>query len=156
MAFESVAEQIEKYAKAYTQKFKSELKVKVSPPSSGRLARSIKPEIGKDSFSILANSYIQQLSEGRNPGKPPPSDKILDWIRVKGIRPRKGSASPGRMRALAFVISRSIGLHGYKGNGIIDFVYNSLAKQMGDDLFKAYRDDLEKLLKEEVNKTNKK
>ncbi len=156
MAFESVEEQLTKYAKAYTQKFKSELKTKVSPPASGRLERSIKPEIGKNSFSILANSYIEQLSEGRNPGKPPPSDKILDWIKVKGIRPRKGSASPGRMKALAFAISRSIGVFGYRGNKIIDFVYNSLAKQMGEDLFSAYREDLEKLLKEEVNKTNKK
>lgn len=151
MAFESVAEQIEKYAKAYVFKFKSELK-RQDKDATGRLIRSIKPEINDDSFSILASEYIKQVSEGRSVGKPPPSDKILEWIKAKGIRPRKGSASPGRMRALAFVISRSIGLHGYRGTGIIDFVYDSLAKQMGEDLFSAYREDLEKTLKEQVNK----
>lgn len=151
MAFEGVEEQIEKYAKAYTAKLKSELK-RQDKSATGKLVRSIKPEISRNEFSILANDYIKQLNDGRSPGKPPPSQNILEWIRAKGIRPRKGSASPGRMRALAFVISRSIGLHGYRGTGILDFVYNSLAKKMGDDLFKAYREDLENELKKQINK----
>ena len=39
---------------------------------------------------------------------------------------------------------------GFRGTGIIDFVYNSLSRQMGEDLFEAYKKDLEEQLKEQV------
>ena len=60
------------------------------------------------------------------------------------------------MKKLAFVIARSISLRGmierkgFKGTNIIDFVYNSLSEQMGNDLFEAYKIDLEAQLKEQV------
>ena len=151
MAFDSVQEQLKKYARAYTAKYKTELR-RTGKYASGRLARSVNYELLENQFSILANSYIQQISDGREPGKFPPSIYLLEWIKIKGIRPRKGSARPGRMKALAYVISRSIGLHGYRGTGIIDYVYKSLATQMGEDVFNAFQKDLDKELKKQLNK----
>jgi hypothetical protein len=43
--------------------------------------------------------------------------------------------------------------YGFKGTGIIDFVYKSLSDKMGEDLFNAYKKDLEEQLKKQV-KTN--
>ena len=88
------------------------------------------------------------------PPWPPRSFRIVDWIKRKNIIIKKNgkvvSSSPNNIKSLAYVIARSIGRRGYKGNNIIDFVYNSLSKQMGDEIFESYKQDLEKILKEQV------
>lgn len=159
MAVNNLRAELQNYGKLYKQKFKSELK-KDNTYASGRLDKSIayktKSTDSYSELSLLANSYIEQLSEGRRIGKIPSSTKILDWAKEKGITPEKGTASESNMKRMAFAIARSIGMrgmikrYGFKGTGIIDNVYNSLAEKMGNDLFEAYRIDLEKQLKEQV------
>ena len=155
MAFDNLEEVLKKYAKAYTQKYKSKL-LSDGNKASGKLINSIKPEMLENGFSILANSYIEQISEGRRIGVTPSSTKILEWAKKKNITPDKGTASESNMKRMAFAIARSIGVHGmlekygFKGTGIIDFVYKSLSEQMGNDLFEAYKIDLEQQLKEQV------
>ena len=159
MAVNNLRAELQNYGKLYKQKFKSELK-KDNTYASGRLDRSVtyktKSTNSYSELSLLANSYIEQLSEGRRIGKIPSSAKILDWAKEKGITPEKGTASESNMKRMAFAIARSIGVHGmikrygFKGTGIIDNVYNSLSEKMGNDLFEAYRLDLEKQLKEQV------
>jgi len=159
MAVNNLRAELQKYGKLYKQKFKSELK-KDNTYASGRLDKSIayktKSTDSYSELSLLANSYIEQLSEGRRIGKIPSSTKILEWAKEKGITPEKGTASESNMKRMAFAIARSIGVHGmikrygFRGTSIIDNVYNSLAEQMGNDLFEAYRIDLEKQLKEQV------
>jgi hypothetical protein len=155
MAFDNLEEVLKEYAKAYTQKYKSKL-LSDGNKASGKLISSIKPEMLENGFSILANSYIEQISEGRRRGVIPSSTKILEWAKKKNITPDKGTASESNMKRMAFAIARSISVHGmlekygFKGTNIIDFVYKSLSKQMGDDLFNAYKLDLEQQLKEQV------
>ena len=159
MAVNNLRAELQKYGKLYKQKFKSELK-KDNTYAFGRLDRSIayktKSTDSYSELSLLANSYIEQVSEGRRTGKIPSSTKILEWAKKKGITPEKGTASESNMKRMAFAIARSIGMrgmikrYGFKGTGIIDNVYNSLSEQMGNDLFEAYRIDLEKQLKEQV------
>ena len=155
MAFDNLENQLNKYAEAYTQKYKSKL-ISDGNKASGKLVNSVKHKMLKNGFSILAKSYIEQISEGRRLGKMPPSDKILEWARAKKIRPEKGPDTESNRKRMAFAIARSIKLHGmlqelgFKGTGIIDFVYNSLSREMGEDLFEAYKQDLEEQLKEQV------
>lgn len=87
MSYNNLQETLEKYAKAYTVQFKSQLR-KDNTYASGDLANSIKPDLSlKNEFSILALDYIEQVSEGRRAGKMPPwpprSFRILDWIKKK-------------------------------------------------------------------------
>ena len=155
MAFDNLENQLKKYAEAYTQKYKSKL-ISDGNKASGKLVNSVKPKMLKNGFSILAKSYIEQISEGRKVGRIPPSDKILEWARAKKIKPEKGPDTESNRKRMAFAIARSIGMHGmlqklgFKGTGIIDFVYNSLSREMGEDLFEAYKQDLEEQLKEQV------
>ncbi len=159
MAVNNLRAELQKYGRLYKKKFKSELK-KDNTYASGRLDKSIayktKSTDSYSELSLLANSYIEQLSEGRRIGKIPSSTKILEWAKEKGITPEKGGQSESNMKRMAFAIARSIGVHGmierlgFKGTGIIDNVYNSLAEKMGNDLFEAYRLDLETQLKEQV------
>ena len=155
MAFDNLENQLKKYAEAYTQKYKSKL-ISDGNKASGKLVNSVKPKMLKNGFSILAKSYIEQISEGRRVGRIPPSNEILEWARAKKIRPENGGQSESNMKRMAFAIAKSIGLkgmikrYGFKGTKIIDNVYNSLSMQMGEDLFEAYKQDLEEQLKEQV------
>ena len=162
MAFDNLENVLNKYAKAYTQKFKAKLKSDRTN-ASGRLVNSIKPEMLENGFAILGKRYIEQISEGRKKGKMPPwsprDNSILSWVKTKNIVPRKGGSSLGNMKRLAFVIARSIGRRGtiarfgYRGTNIIDFVYKDLSVQMGQEIFEAYKIDLEKILNEQIKKT---
>ena len=151
--------ELQKYGRLYKQKFKSELR-KDNTYASGRLDRSVtyktKSTDSYSELSLLANSYIEQISEGRRVGRISPSNEILEWARAKKIRPENGGQSESNMKRMAFAIAKSIGLkgmikrYGFKGTKIIDNVYNSLSMQMGEDLFEAYKQDLEEQLKEQV------
>ena len=162
MAFNNLKEVLDKYAKAYTQKFKAKL-ISDGNKASGRLVNSIKPQELKDGFAILGKRYIEQISEGRKKGKMPPwsprDNSILNWVKTKNIVPRNGSSSLGNMKRLAFVIARSIGRRGtiarfgYRGTNIIDFVHKELGEQMGQEIFEAYKIDLEKILNKQIKKT---
>jgi len=162
MAFDNLKQVLDKYANAYTQKFKAKL-ISDGNKASGRLVNSIKPQKLKDGFAILGKRYIEQISEGRKKGKMPPwsprDNSILNWVKTKNIVPRKGGSSPNNIKRLAFVIGRSIGRRGtlekfgYRGTNIIDFVYKDLSVQMGQEIFEAYKIDLEKILNEQIKKT---
>jgi len=162
MAVSNLKAELQKYGKLYKEKFESQLKSD-DTYASGDLSRSVKYKTNStDSYSelsLLADSYMEQISEGRRKGVVPSSTKIERWLKIKGIRPdariKKGS-DDYKMKKLAFVIARSIASrgmierYGFKGTNIIDFVYNSLSEQMGNDLFEAYKKDLEAQLKEQV------
>jgi hypothetical protein len=162
MAFNNLKEVLDKYAKAYTQKFKAKL-ISDGNKASGRLVNSIKPQELKDGFAILGKRYIEQISEGRKKGQMPPwsprDNSILNWVKTKNIVPRKGGSSPNNIKRLAFVIGRSIGRRGtlekfgYRGTNIIDFVHKELGEQMGQEIFEAYKIDLEKILNKQIKKT---
>ena len=154
--------ELRKYGRLYEKKYKSQIK-KDKTDASGKLYKSIsyktKSTKRYSTLDLLANSYIEQISEGRRVGRIPPSNEILEWARAKKIRPENGGQSESNMKRMAFAIARSIGVHGmierygFKGTGIIDKVFNSLSKQMETDLFKAYEKDLDEAIKEINDKT---
>jgi len=154
--------ELRKYGKLYKKKYKSQIK-KDNTNASGDLYRSINyvPDFNSNysEISLVANSYIEQISEGRRRGVTPSSTKILEWAKEKGITPENGPNTESNRKRMAFAIARSIGVHGmierlgFKGTGIIDKVFDSLSKQMETDLFKAYEKDLDKAIKEINDKT---
>jgi hypothetical protein len=151
--------ELKKYGRLYKQKFKSEIK-KDETDASGNLYRSVNyiPDFNDNysEISLVANKYIEQISEGRRIGVTPSSTKILEWAKQKGITPEKGTASDSNMKRMAFAIARSIGVHGmlkkygFKGSNIIDTVYNSLSQEMEVDIIKAYELDLNEAIKKQV------
>tara|TARA_R100001198_G_C5113603_1_gene139863 strand:- start:121 stop:612 length:492 start_codon:yes stop_codon:yes gene_type:complete len=154
--------ELRKYGKLYKKKYKSQIK-KDETDASGDLYRSINyvPDFNSNysEISLVANSYIEQISEGRRRGVTPSSTKILEWAKEKGITPENGPNTESNRNRMAFAIARSIGVHGmierlgFKGTGIIDKVFDSLSKQMETDLFEAYEKDLDKAIKEINDKT---
>lgn len=85
--------------------------------ASGDLLRSIKPieinfESSKYTGSISLAYYWKYIEYGRRPGKFPPPNKILDWVKIKPVIPRPVNGIKPTEKQLAFLISRKIARDG--------------------------------------------
>lgn len=85
--------------------------------ASYKLLNSVETTVkrGDDTFTVSINleDYWYYVENGRGPGKFPPIDKILEWVRIKPVIPY--SDSRGRLpteEQLAFLIARKIAEQG--------------------------------------------
>jgi hypothetical protein len=77
--------------------------------SSGKSSASLRVEVKENSGTLSGSKYWYQQKHGRKPGKFPPIDDILDWIRIKGIQAKDGKTTT---RQLAFLFARKIAQRG--------------------------------------------
>lgn len=104
----------------YTEKAEELYKRKLTDKginASYKLLNSVETTVkrGDDTFTVVINlePYWIFVENGRGPGRFPPKDKILEWIRIKPVIPY--SDSRGRLpteEQLAFLISRKIAEQG--------------------------------------------
>lgn len=64
--------------------------------------------------SLRLEDYWKWVENGRGPGKFPPPDKIMEWIRVKPVIPDNRTGRLPTERQLAFLIGRKISEEGIK------------------------------------------
>jgi hypothetical protein len=113
---------------------------------SQRLIDSVKTQVvvGDRAWEITMtlNDYWKYVENDTNPHFPPVS-KILEWVNIKPVLPRPDSR--GRIpspRSLAFLIGRSISVHGTKGShdlekvkdGVIPMYKEKIAAALGHDM----------------------
>jgi hypothetical protein len=118
--------------------------------ASGNLSRQIQYEvIGQDDnigLSITFPEYGEVLDSGRgksNRGGPNQQwrDKIVAWMRAKGISPRQGMS----VETVAFLITRKINREGYKAKPWIE---SSIRTVLSQDLDKIFGPEITKQLNE--------
>lgn len=92
--------------------------------ASYKLLNSVETVVRRndDEFTVTINleDYWYYVENGRGPGKFPPIDKILEWIRVKPVIPY--SDSSGRIpteEQLAYLIARKIANEGTEGRKVL-------------------------------------
>lgn len=114
---------LDEYAQRAEELYKRKLTDK-GINASYKLLNSVKTTVkrGDDTFTVTINleDYWIYVENGRGPGKFPPIDKILEWIRVKPVIPY--SDSRGRLpteEQLAFLIARKIAEQGTDGKHIL-------------------------------------
>ena len=94
------------------------LLIRDNKKASGNLISSLKPvsiEFTNNKYqcSIQIADYWKYVEYGRRPGKFPPMNKILDWIKIKPVIPRPmNGLKPPTEKQLAFLISRKIARDG--------------------------------------------
>lgn len=111
----------------YAEKAKELYKRKLTDKginASYKLLNSVETVVRRndDEFIVTINleDYWIYVENGRGPGKFPPIDKILEWIRVKPVIPYTDSR--GRLpteEQLAFLISRKIAEQGTEGRNVL-------------------------------------
>ena len=103
---------IDQIANSYRNELTQQGKV-----ASGRL-RDFTVEVVQDDkwFNIVFNleHYWKYVENGRKPGKFPPINAIMKWIRVKPIVPHPMNNRVPTTKQLAFLIARSIAQNGIK------------------------------------------
>jgi hypothetical protein len=120
-----------------------------------RLAASIKYKLTypKDDLKmdVSMNEYWKWVDGGRGTG-PVPSDKILPWVKKKGIARKfaqeKKMPFDKASKSLAFLISRKIAKNGYKANHFFTEVINDgrqeiLAQKIRQEYGKVIKNNLD-------------
>lgn len=94
------------------------LLIRDNKKASGNLISSLKPvsiEFTNNKYqcSIQIADYWKYVEYGRRPGKFPPINSILNWIKIKPVIPRPmNGLKPPTEPQLAFLIARKIARYG--------------------------------------------
>lgn len=116
LTFTNLEKAINDFISDFVNTYKG-LLIRDNKKATGDLIRSIKPieiqfETNKYSGSISLANYWKYVEYGRRPGKFPPPNKILDWIKIKPVIPRPVNGIKPTEKQLAFLISRKIARDG--------------------------------------------
>lgn len=120
--------------------------------ATGNLISSLKPVSvdfeGKGYVgSISLASYWKYVEYGRRPGKFPPPDKILEWVKVKPVLPRPINGIKPTEKQLAFLISRKIARDGIEAGNQFSEALDIAWSRKSIEISKA----IEKDLQEKIN-----
>lgn len=136
---------LDEYAQKAEELYKRKLTDK-EINASYKLLNSVETTVKRndDEFvvTIHLEDYWYYVENGRGPGKFPPIDKILEWVRIKPIIPY--SDSRGRLpteEQLAFLIARKIANEGTEGRKVLFETVDELNRHYLPLLQKALDDD---------------
>jgi hypothetical protein len=156
----------------YKKKLSAQAKIDKTH-ATGRFAKSFKSKVTEDGFEVTSNVlYAKDIDKGANPNqttRTPNIGKILEWAKIKRLRPYKKMPSGGTrfvkvtnesMFRMASSIAKIIKKKGtikrfnHKGSGIFDIVYKSISKKIGVEIGSAYSKDIQDDLIKMINKFN--
>lgn len=144
--FSNLENALNQFIKDFIDSYKTIL-IRDNKKASGNLINSLKPvslefKDNKYTASISLASYWKYVEYGRKPGKFPPPDKILDWIKIKPIIPRPNKGITPSQKQLAFLISRKIARDGIKAGNQFSETLNLVWAKNKDSIEKAIDSDL--------------
>lgn len=150
LSFDNLQIALDSFINDFINTYKS-LLIRDDKKASGNLISSLKPvtiqfKNNKYEADISIASYWKYVEYGRRPGKFPPINKILNWIKVKPVIPRPmNGLKPPTEPQLAFLIARKIARDGIKaGNQFKEALdmtwnrhYNNISNAITEDLNQA-------------------
>jgi hypothetical protein len=146
---------LEKYLDEFSRDVKDEY-INYLKKQDYRIAQTITTRVEQfgNKYIVYMNlaEYWKYIEYGRKPGKRPPINAILKWIKDKGITPRGGIKISDK--SLAFVISRSIGEKGIKPRPVL---FEKIVKEQNfeQNVLNALRKDIKADI-DEIKNWNKK
>lgn len=108
--------------------------------ATGNLLNSMEYKVQYDDRAIWVELHLEEyykwVENGRGPGKFPPPDKILEWIRIKPIIPDDRGGRLPTEQQLAFLIGRKIAEQGIEpGNQLhnaMDDIYPQFEERIDE------------------------
>ena len=144
LRYDNLYEVLDDFIKDLANVYKRKLQ-KDGKRASGGLISSVIPQRidvnnGVYTASISVADYWKWVENGRKPGKFPPPDKIVNWIKAKPILPREVNGIKPTTDQLAYLIVRKIAKEGIKpGNQLrdaVDEVYDKYIQKISDAIDK--------------------
>lgn len=115
--------------------------------ASGNLLNSIDYKVQYDDRAIWVElhleDYYKWVENGRGPGKFPPPDKILEWIRIKPVIPDDRGGKLPTEQQLAYLIGKKIAEEGIEPG-------NQLHNAM-DNIFPQFEEKIDEAIAQDVN-----
>lgn len=117
--FNHLQDALARYSQAIADQYKQNLEDS-GRRATGQLISSVNTRVSVDGsvfeIELQLEDYYYYVENGRGPGKFPPPDKILEWIRVKPILPTPDiNGKLPTENQLAFLIGRKIANEGFEG-----------------------------------------
>lgn len=131
---EAIQTFITKVKQAYKEDFRRK-----NLDASGGSSESLRDVAEDNSGQLFGKRSIGALIEGRRPGKQPPLEAIIQWLKDKKTFRIDDDSGPG-LRSLAFIIARKIGKTG------TDIYQRKRPSLNVDDLIVQAKSDLGKTL----------
>ena len=135
--FDNLQQVLEEYGNVIAEQYKSNLKAN-GHNATGKLINSITSHItvngNEYAIELTLEDYYKYVEEGRRPGKFPPVDKILQWIKVKHILPTPINGKLPTEKQLAFLISRKIAEKGTKGTYDLEKVMDNTINEWDEKI----------------------
>jgi len=133
--------------------------------ASGTLEKSLKYRLQIKGQNInvsvyakgKASQYFLARENGRKPGKQPPVDAILEWMRIKPIKLRDKESGKFKKptealkRQVAFLIARKIGREGIKGWKAFDYAMENIWDEYESKVVAAYQKDFTATIENQLN-----
>tara|TARA_R100001244_G_scaffold32904_1_gene30936 strand:+ start:12 stop:581 length:570 start_codon:yes stop_codon:yes gene_type:complete len=134
--------------------------------ASGRLSRSLfwgwsdqKMTLGFGASGKGAK-YAYYVEHGRRPGKQPPPRAILQWIKIKPVRPRDLKTgrfiakTQANLERMAFLIGRKIGRFGTEATHFYSQAFTKHYNKLDRDLQMKFAEDVEEQVDYSLKKLN--
>ena len=150
MAFENLKKELEIFGDEYIKELTIQL-IQLDKVATGSLLRSLDYEIiekveGQFEVIIKALDYLKFIDEGRRPGKQPPLNPILSWVKTRNIRfKNKNGQGFLKNEQTAFIIRRSIGQKGIKKTDVLKKTLGNVLN-LKNKILKSGMIDIEKLV----------
>lgn len=137
---------LNEYGEALRNKLQDEY-IKDNKIASGELLNSCEYVVEYDerqiSVSLDLASWWKYVEYGRQPGKFPPPDKILEWIRIKPIIPREGvNGKLPTEKQLSYLIGRKIALEGIDAGNYLQMSVKEINDTFNEKIEEAITKDV--------------
>ena len=146
ISFSNLAAVLAKYGEAVCEAYRKELRDR-GKDASGLLSQSVRYMVNRGDTTYAVDlsllDYWKYVEYGRRPGRFPPLDKILQWIRVKPVIPRP--MDNGKLpteKQLAFLIGRKIAREGIKPTPALDTAVELTYTRFIEEIGRAITADL--------------
>ena len=146
ISFENLERVLNEYGKEVRNLYQLNL-VHSDRIASGELLNSCEFElqVNGSTYSVVLSmaDYWKYIENGRNPGKFPPTNKILEWIMVKPVIPRPDQN--GKLptpKQLAYLIGRKIANEGYEGSHDLQRANDTILEKYQNKIVAALSQDL--------------
>jgi hypothetical protein len=124
--------------------------------ASGQLRDSVEYVISRTENSykvdLLADRYINNVSDGRKPGYPSGGDgsflkALIEWVKIKGLE-----SDDKKVKSAAWAIREAIFKRGIPATNIIEFAIEQIERQIDEMITAALDKDIKNHFNEMFNK----
>ena len=152
MTFNNLQQVLDDFIKDVAETYKS-LLLRDGKNATGELISSIRPmtpELVNGTFecSLSLAPHWKYVENGRRPGKFPPIDNILDWVKAKPqlVRPNRLDRKELAPRQLAFLVARKIAAKGIQPGNQLEEAMDIVYARWKDRIDAAITADIEDIL----------